>query len=53
MDLCMYAGWTPGPRVSKRWWEQGSLDLLGARAAVAKEVEAAEEEDGLETGRGK
>ena len=52
MDMYLEAERCPEARVPKRWWEQGSLNLVGSRAAVARTVEAAEEEDGLENGSG-
>ena len=50
MYLCMEADRHPGERVSKRWYEQGSLNLAGAKTEATKAPEAAEEEDGSDTG---
>ena len=41
MYLCMAAERRPGPRVSKRWWEQYRLDVEGMSAA-AREAKIAE-----------
>ena len=35
----------PWGKVYRRWWEQRSLDLVGARAALVRAVEAEEEEE--------
>ena len=43
MDLYMAEKRRPGPRVTKRWWEQEGLDLVGMRTANW-EVEQAEGE---------
>ena len=32
MDLCLEAERTPGMRLSRKWWEQPSLDIMGIRA---------------------
>ena len=45
LDLCERSAQRPGARVSQRWWEQGSIDLEGAKKRAA----AAEESDGGET----
>ena len=37
MDLCLAAGWRPGARVSKRRWEQESIDMEGIREAARLE----------------
>ena len=31
-DFCLAAEWTPGMCVSRQWWEQPSLDIMGIRA---------------------
>ena len=33
MDLCLAAERKPGMRLSRRWWEQPSLDILGIRVS--------------------
>ena len=50
MDLCLETKRRPVARVSKRGWDQGCLDLVGAWAAAARAAE--EEEDRSETGSG-
>ena len=32
MDLCLVAERNPGMRLSRRWWEQPSLDIIGIGA---------------------
>ena len=32
MDLCLTAEHKPGLLLSRRWWEQPTLDILGIRA---------------------
>ena len=40
MDLCLLEEQNPGMRLSRRWWEQPTLDILGIRAGhAAAEVE--------------
>ena len=34
IDLCLAAEWRSGPRVFKRWWEQGDLGVEGIRTAA-------------------
>ena len=51
MDLCLEAKRHPGTRVSKRWWDQEVLDLVGMWT-VYQEAELEEREgeaDGEET----
>ena len=38
LDLCQRSARMPGVRVSRRWWEQASLDLEGAKKRVAAAV---------------
>ena len=35
MDLCLVAEQNPGLRLSRQWWEQPALDILGIRAGHA------------------
>ena len=35
MDLYLVAEQNPGMRLSRRWWEQPELDILGIRAGHA------------------
>ena len=44
MDLCLAADQRPGPRVSKRWWEQDGVGVEGMRTA-AREAERMEGEE--------
>ena len=41
MDLCLEMEQRPGARVSKKWREQGFLNLVGEQAAEAEEEEDA------------
>ena len=34
--LCEQSTWRPGERVSRRWWEQASIDLEGAKKMAAE-----------------
>ena len=43
MDLCLETERLPGARVSRQLWEQGFLDMVGARAATVRLVEAEED----------
>ena len=52
MYLFLEVEWRHGERVSKIWWEKGSLDLVISWAEVAREVGVVGEEDGSETTRG-
>ena len=41
MNLCLLAERKPGMRLSRRWWEQPTPDILGIRAghaAVEREI---------------
>ena len=51
MDLCLATEQRPGPRVSKRWWEQDGVDVEGMRTAAreAERMEGGDETDGTET----
>ena len=51
MDLCLAAERRPGPRVSKRWWEQDGVDVEGMQTAAeeAEWTEGEEETDETET----
>ena len=51
MDLCLAAERRPGPKISKRWWEQDRLDVNGMRTAAreAERTEGEEEMDGTKT----
>ena len=51
MDLCLAAERIPGTQVSRRWWEQGSVDVEGMRTAAweAERTEGREETDITET----
>ena len=57
LDLCERSVWWPGSWVSWRWWEQGRLDLAGAReraVAVTYREEEKRKEEALQektTGR--
>ena len=44
MDLCLAADRNPGLHLSRQWWDQPALDILGIRAGHAKA------EGGEETG---
>ena len=46
LDLCEPKERTPGERVGIRWWEQGGIELIGARETAA--VVAESEENGME-----
>ena len=46
MDLCLVAERRQGPRMPKRWWEQGEVDVEGMRTAA---WEAERTEGGKET----
>ena len=35
MDLCLAAEQNPGMFLSRRWWEQPTLDIMGIRAGQA------------------
>ena len=35
MDLCLAAEQKPGMRLSRRWWEQPNLDIMGIRSGYA------------------
>ena len=35
MDLFFAAEWRPGMRISRRWWDQISIDILGMITAHA------------------
>ena len=35
MDLCLETEHNPRLRLSRRWWEQPALDILGIRAGYA------------------
>ena len=35
MELCLEAERKPGMRLSRRWWEQHALDILGIRTGHA------------------
>ena len=35
MEFCLAVEWNPGLRLSRRWWEQPSLDILGIRVVHA------------------
>ena len=50
LDLCERSDWRPGTWVSRRWWEQGSLDLEGLKKRAAAESdgeEAISEDEGM------
>ena len=32
MDFCLAAEWKPGLKISRQWWENTALDILGIRA---------------------
>ena len=49
LDMCLEAYRQPGEREDKRWWEQGELDLEGAREATQL-VEVEERKGGSEDG---
>ena len=49
LDMCLEAYRKPGEREDKRWWEQGELDLEGAREATQL-VEVEERKGGSEDG---
>ena len=36
MDLCMVAEQNTGVKISRQWWEQYNLDILGIRAGHAE-----------------
>ena len=49
MDLCLAAEHRPGLRLSRQWWEQPAMDILGIRAGHSeaeggKETETEESE---------
>ena len=39
LDLCEEELWWPGTRVSKRWWEQEGLNLVGVWEEKAAALE--------------
>ena len=49
MDLCLASDQNPGMRLSRRWWEQPALYILGIMAGHA----AAKGEDRIIRGRGR
>ena len=51
MDLCMVVKRRPGSRVTKQWWDQEGLDLVGMRMAAqkAERTEGLQETDRTET----
>ena len=36
MDLCLAADRKPGLKLSRRWWEQPTMDILGIRVEHAE-----------------
>ena len=56
MDLCRMAERNPVLRLSRKWWEQPALDILGIRAGHAASEEGEEtgtdESEGEEEGNG-
>ena len=42
--LCEQATWRPGAQVYWRWWEQGGIDLEGARKKAAVSATRSETE---------
>ena len=37
MDLCLVAEQRPGPRITRRWWEQDGVDLEGMQTEAREE----------------
>ena len=48
MELCLVEKRRTGPRVTKSWWEQDGLDLVGMRTSAreSEKIEGQEETDG-------